>query len=1146
MKRLIVGLLILSSVVFLSACSGKTDYSNLFDGIILPEETTDKITLPTHSIKHEGIRIYWNSSDSNVINYQGTVVRQNETRDIELEVYAILDFQRYSKKFTVKVIGFDTKTLELSAYQSDYGFASSVISSRHALEADKISVVHNEIEFLDALNDKKIKVIKIESDLNMGSLNVERLLRAAGKTQTQIDEYMSGSVYRANNNTPISHPTLLEEGVGQVIIQNRMGDQKGLMIYSEKGITIKHLTTQIKDAEDIVIRNIHFTGIWEWDDDLAANYDLNDWDYFTVERTKGLWLDHLTLDQSYDGLVDVKSGTANFTLSYFKLDFQHNEFIQAQIDKLEEEYQTYLRDYAQEYSLEELKEKRATTSRYAKLRLTMSMEDIATYASFQKKGFNFGNTTQGLGFDTITITMHDFLIRNLQDRLPRLRQGDVHLYNIYLDATDIVDYKSMLTDAGDKLINQAMVPTEQGAVLLENSKFVNVLEPIKNHQDSTITRAFSGKFQVKNSVLYNQGTYYKGDSTEFGTLWKRSNTNIQWELEFYFRNHQELPYQYEDQLLDPDLIYNTLSSNHVGAGEISGLEWLRIRSILSEKTDITPYHRLDEDRVQVPNVLVDLNDTDQAINASNGQIINFPYYPVIQNFYGGMILIKDVDYKVTVDDDQLDLTKPGSYKVVYTIESLVNTWDMFTLTQEVVVYDGADTNEVYAYEVTDEFDAKITIDLKTYGNVGTLYYLVSDDEYVTIDDLLALGDQYVLDNVQTQLTDIPTQRAKYLYMFIRKDDKDSKMIKKVIVSETIVKIYTISDFNRMLSDGVTSKNKYYILENDLDFTGSEIPELTTAHRFMGVFDGNNHTIKNLVQTKTRGGIFFTIENGYIKNLVLDQIHLEVKERSIIPDEEFPDVTQIVKPQDDAGLLATYIYVWGKIENVVIKDSSLKSDKNYVGSFVGRVRTGVAYFENLSIINTQLEQTTTTDAKYLGGFIGGAEANTTLHMTNLYANGLKMKQRIENEMVGGILGRARSLTYISQVVLLNIEIESRHNIGLIAGKEEATVKAANIKDIFIEASVNVLTEGATSQYVGYIYGNPDARYQGTGITTVTNAYAIPIAGLNISQSKGNNDVTIIGEQTAVDATWWQDKLPNIAESSLWEIIDNQARLKNSIQ
>src|SRR5690606_31143054 len=238
--------------------------------------------------------------------------------------------------------------------------------------------VATEIEFLDALANKSIKIIKITADLNMGFLNVMKKLEEAGKTEQEISNYTDGSFYRQNANVPLLHPTLKEEGVGQMIIQ----DRTSLMIYSEYGAKISHLTSMIKTSSDIVIRNLHFTGIWEWDDGLAADYDENDWDYFTVETTNGLWIDHVKFDQSYDGLVDVKGGTSNFTISYLDLNFVENQFIRDQIEWLEE---NYMDDPT----------KTISNSRYVKLRKEagMSMEQIIRYTSAQKKGFNFGNTT---------------------------------------------------------------------------------------------------------------------------------------------------------------------------------------------------------------------------------------------------------------------------------------------------------------------------------------------------------------------------------------------------------------------------------------------------------------------------------------------------------------------------------------------------------------------------------------------------------------------------------------------------------------------------------------------------------------------------------------------------------------------------------
>ena len=79
-------------------------------------------------------------------------------------------------------------------------------------------------------------------------------------------------------------------------------------------------------------------------------------------------------------------------------------------------------------------------------------------------------------------------------------------------------------------------------------------------------------------------------------------------------------------------------------------------------------------------------------------------------------------------------------------------------------------------------------------------------------------------------------------------------------------IYTVADFldigGRLIHDQDNFTNKHFKLMNDLDFTGVPYTPIgtTMTNYFNGVFDGNNHTIKNV-----------SINNNYLYNGVFGVI-----------------------------------------------------------------------------------------------------------------------------------------------------------------------------------------------------------------------------------------------------------------------------------
>lgn len=426
--------------------------------------------------------------------------------------------------------------------ENPFGFSSLVITDRSTQEL-QIAIASSALEFIQALNNHEIKIIEITQDLNLGSKAVEHELIQAGFT---LETYRA--VYRPHNHQPLLHPTLIEQGVGSIRIIGR----DGLMIYSKTGITIKHASFLIDDSSDIVIRNLHLSELWEWDEEDRGQFKTNDWDYFSIENSNGIWLDHLTLDQVYDGIVDLKENASNITLSWSKLNFINNPFINLQIESLEAH--------------------RALHPYYDELRSSgMTIEDIVTLASFQKKGFNLGNTTDGEGFESITMTFHHLEVFNLMDRMPRIRKGDAHLYHIIVDNSDIHELR--LKYPSLPMVNQGIVTTEGGNVLMEHSIFKYVSNPIKNHQDSDTDPKYTGSYRVINSEMVLPTRIYFGSSTDQNSLWFHSNTHPI--IPFSWRNHEILPYHYA--LIDVYFLPERFQAYPTGHQTIPSFDWTYIQ-----------------------------------------------------------------------------------------------------------------------------------------------------------------------------------------------------------------------------------------------------------------------------------------------------------------------------------------------------------------------------------------------------------------------------------------------------------------------------------------------------------------------------------------------------------------------------------------
>ncbi|MDI6453584.1 InlB B-repeat-containing protein [Peloplasma aerotolerans] len=537
----------------------------IYDELTIPfsDDIRSNITLPTNI---QNVNISWISSNPSVVSHTGIVTR-NETDDIHVSLEATLSKDGYTltKDFEVIIKSLQAQTeFDDSAYALS-GFALGHVSIPDLKEGDSgYYVVTNELEFMNAINAENTstttaaRIIEIRNDLNLG---YHEVVSQYGVLKN-LDQH----------NVPKMHPILKQTGVSMVRIQERDGNtskyHEGLVIFSESGHTIKHASFNIKRANNIVIRNLKFDELWEWDEATKGDYDSNDWDYFTLEQINGIWFDHVELGKAYDGLIDFKAGSTtiqtviNATFSYMKLVFEPNDFILAQFQYLENNRTSY--------------------NYYNQMRNAgMTMEEIMAVNSFQKKGFLLGGSEGRVG-NIFTLTIYNSYIKNLQDRFPRVRGGDVHLFNNVYDATEVYEMRNFVRDTwptlfakpeyNRQLTNQALVTTENGAILMENSIIKGVSQVIKSNQVSRDHPEMTGKYRVIDSY-YELGDYtFYGSSEDIDTPFIRSNSEPI--LPFSWTTISSLPYSNYD-LVAVNVLEEYLNHAILGATDIP-FNWLSL------------------------------------------------------------------------------------------------------------------------------------------------------------------------------------------------------------------------------------------------------------------------------------------------------------------------------------------------------------------------------------------------------------------------------------------------------------------------------------------------------------------------------------------------------------------------------------------
>lgn len=238
----------------------------------------------------------YTSVDTIGTKYTGTVKTDSTDRYVEKEYVS----DTYSQ-----TEGDDTGLAQYA--QEGYAQSANVTGGGLLKEtSDNYYTAGTAEEFLNAIQSVKksgkASVIELTADIALGDKEVNN-----------FDSY--SSFITAHKLEPLTHPTLLKTGVSML----KLADMSNLTIYSKNGAKITHTCIDITGSNNIIIRNIEFDEIWEWDDYTEGAYDRNDWDYMTIEKgSSDIWVDHCTFYKSYDGVIDVKTpvNDSNITISW--------------------------------------------------------------------------------------------------------------------------------------------------------------------------------------------------------------------------------------------------------------------------------------------------------------------------------------------------------------------------------------------------------------------------------------------------------------------------------------------------------------------------------------------------------------------------------------------------------------------------------------------------------------------------------------------------------------------------------------------------------------------------------------------------------------------------------------------------------------
>ena len=431
-------------------------------------------------------------------------------------------------------------------------------------------------DLANALNSKTVKIIEIMTNLNLGYNEIEASAKATSEP------------FRAHN-PPKLHPVLLQTGVSLIDIQKK----NGLTIFSANGATIKHAEFNVKSSANVIIRNLKFDEMWEWDEASKGNYDGNDWDFMDLGNSgtvTNIWVDHCTFTKAYDGIIDIKDGSYNITISWCKYTGDDgatntNSWVWQQINSLESNRTSYVM--------------------YNFLRTNgFSPADIVTIIQGHDKTHLIGANDKDPINNQHAVTLHHEWFINPWDRLPRLRGGDVHDYNIYVDDTlglaakRLRDARAAAMSASNqsKLNNtysfnpflNGSISTEGGAMLVEKSVYIDCVTPLRNNQTDPSDPTYTGKILGLDTIYQMDSTVVRGNSTDPGNPLGPVQAPI---IPFSWNTNPgapagQLPYSYT--MDDPAQLQAIVTSPTAGVGA-GVLTWAKTNWLVTTYAPTAPF-----------------------------------------------------------------------------------------------------------------------------------------------------------------------------------------------------------------------------------------------------------------------------------------------------------------------------------------------------------------------------------------------------------------------------------------------------------------------------------------------------------------------------------------------------------------------------
>ncbi len=418
-----------------------------------------------------------------------------------------------------------------SSFLSVPGYASLGVNDRSQyIGTSYYRTVSNGREFLQAILDASsgaVKVIEVTGDLNLG-WNELALSPEERSLYSFISRY-------PNPSNGFTNPLLEASGVSKLNIAN----VDGLTIFSATGKTIRHVELKLQgSANDIVIRNLRFDEMWQWDD--SGQHKEVGWAFIKVNGANNVWIDHCTFSIAADGMIDMENGSTNVTLSW-------NEFglIADQNPSADSSIYKSIEFMEQKYAAGMLDPEKSV---YYKMRSGGATPgEIMAYAAYHSKVHLVGSGDKDFvnyvgsngievkdGNQRLRLTMAYNRYTNVGSRLPMIRQGVGHLFNNYFDNSThqhALESVPAIAQYGTDRLSRGINARNGASIAADTNVYVAFSEPIigaerQGDDTANMNPPFDMLFQnaINHSLIVNS-KITNSEGTYIGSSWDRNGNN---------------------------------------------------------------------------------------------------------------------------------------------------------------------------------------------------------------------------------------------------------------------------------------------------------------------------------------------------------------------------------------------------------------------------------------------------------------------------------------------------------------------------------------------------------------------------------------------------------------------------------------------